>query len=83
MRLVKIGMAVAVLAALLSVGCAGKVGTCERSSAWDSEFDPKPAYAREVSETFQLDDVGKPARHVAVFGRLEYLEKYCYQTRIK
>jgi hypothetical protein len=71
------------LAGLFVVGCNGSSGLCKRAAVWEKDWTAKPEYAQALGEVFSFDDLGKPTRNTVVYRRLDYLEKYCWQTRIK
>ena len=83
MKLAKSGTLMVALAALLLAGCPGRAGPCARASVWTSEWKPTKLYETQLFEAFSFDASGLPTTNTGVYSRLNQLEKYCYQTRIK
>jgi hypothetical protein len=67
---------------LLSVGCNGASGTCQRSEFWDGK-EMREEYLNDWIDVFEIDDEGNPTKGLIVHTRANDLEKYCWQTRIK
>jgi len=40
-------------------------------------------YFEDFITTFEVDSEGQPTKGNLVFNRLDYLEKYCWETRIE
>jgi len=76
-------MGVVALAVLFAVGCASSSGSCERAAFWDKEWKPKAEYAQALYDAFHYADNGKPQTNPYVAERLNDLEKFCYQLRMK
>ena len=79
---VKSGIVLAVLVALLSVGCNGAAGNCSRTKYWD-EKEMRQAYHDDWVKVFEVDKDGNPTKGKIVYRRISDLEKYCWQMRIK
>ena len=79
---VKNGMVWVVLLALSSVGCNGAAGNCSRTEYWD-EKEMRQAYLDDWVVAFAVDEEGNPTQALVVHKRINELEKYCWQTRIK
>ncbi len=67
---------------LSSVGCAGS-GNCERAKYWIDQENMRSAYLDDWIDLFEVDEEGNPTRGIVVHKRVDDLEKYCWQTRIK
>ncbi len=74
-------MLLVVWLALSSVGCVGS-GNCERAEYWDKK-EMLPTYLDDWVDLFEVDEEGNPTRGIVVHTRVNDLEKYCWQTRIK
>ena len=68
---------------LFGVGCAGSSGLCERKAFWEDEWKPQRQYAGVLDSVFEFDENDKPTKQEVFYLRVNYLEKYCYQTRIE
>ena len=85
-KMEKIGIVTVVLTILFLTSCQTPVVInhkgCPRSAVWKSEWNPTQEYAQAIADTFAFIN-GKPTRGQLINKRLNDLEKYCYQMRIK
>lgn len=79
----KIGTVVVGLVALLFIACNGASGSCARSSVWTDDWQATVLYEDQLIEAFRLTESGLPTENAGVYTRLNELERYCWQTRIK
>ncbi len=68
---------------LFVTSCVNPSGKCERTAFWDDKFDPKLEYAIVLNDAFEYDENDQPTKQILLGHRINYLEKYCYQTRIQ
>jgi hypothetical protein len=65
------------------ISCVSPTGDCERSAFWLSEDEPKLQYAKALDSIFEFGEDNWPTENELLYLRVDYLEKYCYQTRVK
>jgi hypothetical protein len=63
--------------------CVSPSGNCERAEFWEGEFEPQLDYAIALNSVFEYDENDRATENELVAHRVHYLEKYCFQTRVK